>query len=345
MSLTINIHAVIRRLANAALWATALSLPQASGAPTTAGLMDWSFDHHDATVPVAIWYPASGPTAAINAGPFTLQAAEGEPRQQSHPLVIISHGTGGSSIAHHPLAEALAQAGYMVAAPTHPGDNYQDRSLVADARYFDERPRQIAALLTALSADTSLSALIDNTRIGAIGHSAGGYSIAVSIGGKPDRAALIEHCQSVADDPSCHYKDPTIGVSASTDKPFSLPENFDSASPTWNIRAAALLAPLGSVLSSTSQIDKKVPVLIVSAEFDDILPHRYHAQQLQRIAPHAIHQTAPGAGHFSFIAPINPGWQSQLGDVAIDPPGFDRTQFNQQLAIELVEWFNTTLAN
>lgn len=139
---------------------------------TNAGLMQWTFTHHNSNVPVAIWYPTTEPADHIKAGPFTLTAANNPPLEnKKHPLLILSHGTGGSNIAHHTIAEELAKAGFLVAALTHPGDNYQDRSLVSDERYFDERPRQLEALLYEISRDPQLKDLIDINRIGAIGHS------------------------------------------------------------------------------------------------------------------------------------------------------------------------------
>ncbi len=332
------------RLAAGALSIAALTIPPAVATEAGADLLDWSFDYHNTPVTVAIWYPADEPPVAIDAGPFTLQVAAGsEPSPHKHPLVVVSHGTGGSNIAHHPLAEALAQAGYLVAALTHPGDNYQDRSLVADERYFDERPRQIAALLNALAADEKLRTLIDDSRIGAIGHSAGGYAVAANIGARPDREGLMAHCQTATNDPSCHYKDPTIGVSSPSSNAFALPAEIKTVQPAWKIRSAALLAPLGSVIDAASRINEDVDVLLIGAEHDEILPHRYHLQRLTDVAPHAEVKSAAGAGHFSFIAPINAAWQSPLGEVAIDPPGFDRARYNRQLGRELVAWFDRTL--
>ena len=323
----------------------------ASADYTSAGLMQWSFNYHDTRVPVAIWFPTPEPASPINAGPFTLVAASDVAMQETqHPLVIISHGTGGSNIAHHPVAEALAKNGYMVAALTHPGDNYQDRSLVADDRYFDERPRQLAALLAALSADDKLGPLIDRERVGAVGHSAGGYSVAVLVGAVPDRQLLIDHCSQVNDDPSCFYRDPSIGVTSTTSKPFILPDVIaDTADAetadtgTLTIRSVALLAPLGRVIDASSTIDPVVAVKIVSAELDQVLPHRYHSERLQQVAQHSDFREAKGAGHFSFIAPIENQWKQQLGEVALDPEGFDRQGFNRQLGEELSSWFINTL--
>lgn len=56
---------------------------------------------------------------------------------------------------HSTLAQALARNGYLVAALRHPGDNYQDRSLLEKGpeRYFDERPRQASRVIDAILAD------------------------------------------------------------------------------------------------------------------------------------------------------------------------------------------------
>ncbi len=311
-----------------------------------AGLLQWSFTHHNATVPVAIWYPTEISAKVINAGPFTLFAASNAPLTETqHPLLILSHGTGGSGLAHHPIAETLATAGFMVAALTHPGDNYQDRSLVADERYFDERPRQLAALLHAITRDEKLGALIDHERVGAIGHSAGGYAVAVLAGATANRQALIDHCNQVDDDPSCHYRDPTMAVTSPTGESFTLPKqttHFNSYK-TPAIRSIALLAPLGSAIDKTSQIDQNTAVKVITAELDNILPHQYHSSRLQQVAKHGAFREAKGAGHFSFIAPIAEPWQQPLGEVAEDPAGFDREAFNETLGLELTEWFSTTL--
>jgi len=44
------------------------------------------------------------------------------------PLVVSSHGRGGWFGLHHDTAEALADAGFVVAAINHPGDNGNDSS-------------------------------------------------------------------------------------------------------------------------------------------------------------------------------------------------------------------------
>src|SRR5690242_11430650 len=66
----------------------------------------------------AIWYPCAGPAEDIALGSITLIGVKDCPIGGGNklPLVVISHGLGGGFLAHHDTAEALAYAGFAVAA-------------------------------------------------------------------------------------------------------------------------------------------------------------------------------------------------------------------------------------
>jgi predicted dienelactone hydrolase len=57
----------------------------------------------------------------------------------------MSHGSGSAYFAHYDTALALAQAGFVVAALTHPGDNSRDESKFIEAPV--NRPREVSRLL------------------------------------------------------------------------------------------------------------------------------------------------------------------------------------------------------
>ena len=98
---------------------------------------------------VAVWYPTqpASPPALLG---LTVQfvANDGPVAGPSLPLVVISHGSGGGPGSHADIALALASAGFVVAAPMHPGDNYADTSavgtpdwLVARSQHINDRHR------------------------------------------------------------------------------------------------------------------------------------------------------------------------------------------------------------
>ena len=55
------------------------------------------------------------------------------------PLIVMSHAAGGSYLGHFDTVIALADAGFVVVAMNHTGDNYADQSRSIDVM---DRPRQ-----------------------------------------------------------------------------------------------------------------------------------------------------------------------------------------------------------
>ena len=61
-------------------------------------------------------------------------------------MVVLSHGGGGWAGSHFDTTLALAEAGFVVAAITHTGDNFKDRSYALRARNLIDRPRHVVRL-------------------------------------------------------------------------------------------------------------------------------------------------------------------------------------------------------
>ena len=87
-------------------------------------------------VTVALYYPTPAAARTQPMGPWRPVVTPGAPVAAAplKGLVLISHGTGGHELGHHNLATRLAADGYLVAAPRHPGDNWEDRSMVTSGR-------------------------------------------------------------------------------------------------------------------------------------------------------------------------------------------------------------------
>ena len=208
-----------------------------------------------AQIPLALWYPAEAGAAVRNVtmGPFGVRAAPGAPAAASvRGLIVLSHGTGGTELGHGRLAEALAARGYLVAALRHPGDNWQDQSLRTQRaeQYFDERPRQVSRVIDTLLADAAWSPRIAHDargpRVGAVGHSAGGYTVIALAGGQPAPQRIATHCREHgADDPI--FCGLSRGTSAAAPQPANGAPLKDA-----RVRAVAALSPLGVVFDPES---------------------------------------------------------------------------------------------
>ncbi len=125
----------------------------------------------------AVWSPCAEPPGEVKIGAYVLQVAENCPiAGENLPLVVISHGRGGDDFGHSDTAEALADAGFIVVAIDHPGENSKDRSRIDDPSVFIERPADIKRTIDFMLGSWSGAAKIDPERIGFFGFSRGGYT-------------------------------------------------------------------------------------------------------------------------------------------------------------------------
>ncbi len=138
---------------------------------------------------MAIFYPA-----VIGEGmatPFVLpffinltlyKDAEIAPGGEKHPLVMLSHGRGSNGLSYAWFAQTLASHGYIVAAPYHWRANTYDSTVAYLANMLWQRPVDISLDIDFLLGDPLWSKYVDPDRIGAAGHSQGGFT-ALWLGG------------------------------------------------------------------------------------------------------------------------------------------------------------------
>jgi predicted dienelactone hydrolase len=300
----------------------------------------------DSPATVALFYPSALAGRTVPMGPWQPLVAPGAPvaETQLKGLILLSHGTGGTQLNHHNLGTRLARDGYLVAAVLHQGDNWQDRSLVTSGRYFSERPRQLSRVLDALLASPEWGPRIPAGRIGAVGHSAGGYSVLALAGGQAEPRRAAQHCRTVQDDPGfCSLaKGPagpaSSGLEGASTASTTGPEQRISVSDP-RIRAVVALAPMAVVFTSESLAAIKVPVRVIMAERDVVLNGKYHGGHVVASLPSAQASTVAGAGHFAFMAQSSVPLPSAAGDAAANPPGFDRVAFLPELENQVAAFF------
>ena len=153
-----------------------------------------------------IWYPASD--AAIEtkqyigapeqplflAGSATPHAGFA-PHLERLPLVLISHGTGGSALQMAWLGTALARAGYIAVAIDHPGNTSNGKLTAEGFTLWWERATDLSNTLNAMLKDDTFSQRIDPTRIAAAGYSLGGYTVLELAGAQTDISQFFDRCR------------------------------------------------------------------------------------------------------------------------------------------------------
>lgn len=301
----------------------------------------------DTPMTVALFYPTAAADRLVPMGPWQPVVAPGAQAAEAplKGLVLISHGTGGTELNHHNLGTRLARDGYLVAAVRHPGDNWQDRSLVGSGRYFSERPRQLSRVLDALLASPEWASRIPADRIGAVGHSAGGYSVLALAGGQAEPGRAARHCLAVQDDPGfCALAKGAAGSPATASQPASaasapVPSTGLVSVADRRIRAVVALAPMAVVFTPESLAAITVPVRVLVAEKDAVLNGAYHGGRVAANLRGALASTVAGAGHFAFMAQSTVPLPSAAGDAAANPEGFDRAIFLADLENQVAGFF------
>jgi predicted dienelactone hydrolase len=286
----------------------------------------------------AMWYPCSEPPGEIDLGKITATFEITVPGLKNRPisgdqlpLVVVSHGKGSHFVMHHDTAETLADAGFIVAAINHPGDNYLDMSRSRELSAMVERPTDIKRLIDFMLGTSPAASNIDRERIGFFGFSRGGYTGLVLIGGNPDWASDTDFCPQ-----SSFHRCEQIRR-----KEFpAQPSGRDV-----RIKAAVIADPLAVFFTAGSFASVKVPVQLWASEYggDGVSPESVAAVDQSLPASHD-YRVVPSAGHFAFLIPCPPALANDRPEVCTDPPGFDRVAFHKQFNVDVLSFFRTCLA-
>jgi predicted dienelactone hydrolase len=265
-------------------------------------------DPGHASIPLVIWAPVTGTNL---------------------PLVVISHGTGAGPLSHVDTAQALAAAGFVVVAPMHPGDNFQDQSIVGRPAWFTDRSRQITKTVDYMLGQWSGRDRIAPKGIGIFGFSAGATTALIAIGGQPDLGLVTKHCATA---PEFVCK-----IMAPSDADVKPQFTHDA-----RITAAVIAAPgLGFAFAPNGLKDVKAPVQLWSGDADDTVPYVSNTGIVRQLLPHAhdFHNVPDGV-HLSFLAPCTVETPPFLCE---DKAGFDRSAFHAKLNHTIIEFFRAKL--
>jgi predicted dienelactone hydrolase len=322
----------LRTFLLAPLTAAALGLAAPALAANAGFTVVQAPDPQGAPITVGIWYPTDAPTKPMPLGINDQVVAAGAPLVGNRlPLIVMSHGNGGFFGGHADTAQALAEAGFVVAALTHTGDNYADQSKATD---MANRPRQLSVLIDYMLTASPMKAAIDPGRVGAFGFSSGGFTVLAAAGGKPDLSRVLAHCRAHPDFFDCK-------LSASHPIPAS------ALLATWThdprIKAVVSAAPaLGYAFKDLSKVT--MPVQLWRAADDQILPDPEYASAVKAALPKPPeYHVVPGAGHFDFLNACNDQGRATAGAICSSAPGFDRAAFHHTFNAAVATFFTANL--
>jgi predicted dienelactone hydrolase len=299
-------------------------------------------DPDGAKLQMAIWYPSADKATASPNPAFDMAVAvngtvavNGAVAGGTHPLIVMSHGTGGMALNSYDTAMALARAGFVVAAVTHTGDNYQDHSTSFTGRNFADRPRHISRVIDFMLRSWPGRGAIDPARIGMFGHSAGGATALLVAGGIADMNRELAFCQTATDDWGCRQVQ-QLGTALTPGSP-ALVTAADA-----RVRAIVIAAPaIPNAFEPDGLRAVKVPVQLWVGAHDAIVTNATLVRTLLPTPPD-YHVVANG-GHFAYLSPCNDLLARSAPEICTNPPGFDRAAFLHRFQQSVIAFYRDHL--
>ncbi len=285
--------------------------------------------------PVTVFYPSSSPSEAVKRGPFTLNLAlQGAVLPGNGRLIVASHGSGGNPWPMTDLATSLVQAGYVVAMPEHEGDNYRSMHLVGPESW-KRRPAEVSAAIDAVQADARFAPLIDFTRVGVYGTSAGGITALIMGGARWSPQRFQQHCLAHMED------DFNACVGLVTSLKGNWADGLKTTVARWfhrlrfndatdhhhddpRVKAVIASVPMAAPIDMTSLAQPKATIGLMIAQQDTWLHPRFHVNAVRAACTScAVLWDDAKAGHGSLFSPWPLDLAQSISPLLVDPPGFD----------------------
>lgn len=287
---------------------------------------------HSDQVRYTVWYPAQpgiqqqpleiGPPGAplFVAGSSAVAAPVAPGRW---PLLLLSHGNGGSARMMGWFGTALAQSGYVVVAVDHPGNNGVDAMTEAGSILVWNRADDLAAALAAVQADPVLAPHVDAGRLGLVGYSAGGFTALVAAGARPDMSRLAAFCKASPKDGVCmpQAENPEMTLerrmaAAATSElaPWIAKSAEDRRIP--NVRAVFLMAPAIVQAFEPGELARlEAPLSVVVGEADAIAAPASNSKVIAEANDNVRLQVLPLVGHYDFLADCTELGRERVGEL------------------------------
>jgi predicted dienelactone hydrolase len=296
-----------------------------------------------------VFYPSASAKGVAHVGSYNVDATtDAAAIPGAKPLVVISHGHGGSDLGHHDLATYLASRGFVVATVTHPRDNFRDSSGDGQPVVLGGRPRQISATISYLLQSRRWKPLIDADRIGIAGFSNGGYTALLVIGAVPDFTSIPAHCKLHPDDANLCV--PLARLEAAAARQHRTVEQsvaeLQRGLSQWGntsdprVKAAFVMAPFSAVFDAKGLAHIRRPVFLYYAQNDHVLLPRYNALHIAPlISTLAGVKMVPNAGHYVFLSPCSHELARSEPDLCQDSSGTDRTAVHRKINADAFSFF------
>ncbi len=302
-----------------------------------------TLDYQDPTrerpVVIELWYPSDAnepldqPADFVWVHPNEMRDVPCAQFVKKFPLIMMSHGYGGDRRDRSWLADRLVRHGFIVASVDHYGNTRSSFDLVASLKFW-ERGKDITFAIDQLLQEPFLKGRIDTDRIGFVGYSLGGMT---GLGLAGAQVGAIEH---VLDQLVKKYSEIKPEMIAHFDVKEAKKSLKDE-----RIRAMLLICPASFVYAPKSLKKINIPVGLVVAPQDEVLPFKEHAELIiQHVVPAKLKMMRKEVAHNAFVNRVSEkGKLLKKMHIYKDHPSCDRKVIHQEVGLFAVDFFREFL--
>lgn len=306
-------------------------------------------DSRDRPITTEIWYPTSDSLREIDKrhSPFILEytVRDATITQGRHPLIMVSHGSGGGRLSLEWIAQSLVKDGYIVAAVDHWGNTYDNPVAIEFVKPW-ERPLDISFAITQLFENTQFSNVIDPKNIGALGYSFGGYTVIALAGGVVNYPKLIEYFTTIGKKEAATPQFPELWKllleESFVDQTQKVPILKDD-----RIKAFIAICPgTGPGFDNQEQFASVNGrnVFIIGTEGDSIAPVEGYARNYYRLIPGSQYYEFPGkVGHYVMLNEAKEELKQEEPEAFDDDATVNRGDVHAKVINLALKFFNSKL--
>lgn len=266
---------------------------------------------------------------------------------EKHPLLIISHGTGGNRFSLTWFIARMVKEGYIVISLDHYGNSTFNKIPREFVKWW-ERAIDIQYVLTQILKDKEIGTKIDTSRIGGVGFSLGGYTNIALAGGYVDRT-MRENAHEMHRKLPPEFPETQEVIDFQNDSlVLASYSKYKSQVKDDRFKAFFVMAPgIGFGFHSKEQTAKITqPVFIVAGKGDMETPVVSNAANYHRlIKTSKIHLFNEHVGHYVFLNEPTEYGKEVAPNITIDNPSVDRNKIHEETLKLAVDFFESTLSN
>lgn len=253
------------------------------------------------------------------------------------PVVLLSHGTGGTAASLGWIAQALASIGYVVIGVDHHGNTASEPYRAEGFLCWWERSRDLSVVLDLLSNEDAFAGRLDTSRVACLGFSLGGYTVLSILGAITEMARFGEWAGSsqLGRGPR-EFPDLGSWIEPLLRDSMVFRSSWERQSVSYvdqRVVTAVALAPAPTVRAFTpdSLAGVEVPVTLMVGEADREAPMAPCAVWLNDRLPNSkLHSLGRDVGHYTLLCAGTEEGRRLEPEICIDAPGVNRQHVHQQ---------------